>query len=93
MMTNQEIIDVVTAAMNGKTILRKGRWVLGNPSWAVVSPSVEWDFVGYDYMVKPEPRTMYAEIMPNGRHIQSSLEPFKPTNGGTIITFKEVPSE
>lgn len=95
MMTNQQIIDVVTAEMSGKTIMRRRRFTRGNSNspWTFVDPSVMWDFIGYDYMVDPDPRTLYAEIMPDGMLMQSSLEPFEPTNGGKVVKFKEVKHE
>lgn len=93
MISDQEIINIVTARTQGKKILRSGKFVLGNPSWALMRECDEWDFAGYNYMVAPEPRMLYAEIMPSGRLIQSSLEPFAPTNGGSFVTFKEVSRE
>lgn len=92
MISDQEIINLVTARMQGKKILRRGKYALGAQDWRPFGKSDEWDFVGYQYMIAPDPRMLYAEIMPDGRHIQSSLKPFKPTNGGEIVEFREVQS-
>lgn len=93
MISDQEIINIVTARTQGKKILRIGKFVLGNPAWAVMRESDEWDFAGYNYMVAPEPRMLYAEIVSGGMLIQSSLRRFTPTNGGKIVEFKEVSHE
>lgn len=93
MITNQEIIDLVTARIQGKKILRMGKFVLGAQTWTVMGESDEWDFAGYNYMVAPEPRMLYAEIVSGGMLIQSSLRRFTPTNGGKIVEFKEVSHE
>jgi hypothetical protein len=48
-----------------------------------------WDFDNSDYRAKPEPMVLWAEIMPGGYHIHSSLREFSPTNGGAIKKFIE----
>lgn len=52
-MTDQEIIDIVTAHKEGKTIeyKRKG---LDNIGWHVYCPNPMWDFRNFNYRVKEE---------------------------------------
>ena len=90
-MTNQEIIDVVTAAEAGKTIqvndLYKG--------WVDVSLP-DWDFVGKTYRVKPDdPRSLF--LATNGNRVWYYTASFKAEEalkvapeGATVIEFREV---
>ena len=89
-MTNQEIIDVVTAAEAGKTIqvndLYKG--------WVDVS-SPDWDFVGKTYRVKDEPRSLF--LATSGDRVWYYTASFKAEEalkvapeGATVIEFREV---
>lgn len=55
LMTDQQIIEVISAHMDGKTIeyKRKG---LDNIGWHVCCPNPMWDFRNFDYRVKEEPK-------------------------------------
>lgn len=90
MISDQEIIDLVTARMQGKKILHKSKYVPSDDAWTCMPSNEEWSFDDTLYMVAPEPRTLYAEIMSSGILIRASLKQFAPTNGGKIVEFKEV---
>lgn len=56
-MTDDEIIAVVTAHRDGKTVQCRLR---GGHSEIWVNKNTEWDFSTKDYRVKPEPREWWA---------------------------------
>jgi hypothetical protein len=59
-MTDQEIIEIVTAHINGKTI--QCRYQKG--PWADVLGTLAWNFGEFDYRIKPQPLTMFINIYP-----------------------------
>lgn len=62
-MTNQEIIDVVKAASEGKLIEYR---VVAGPMWGgedskwILNPNPGWNFEECEYRVRREPRTIYV---------------------------------
>ena len=88
MMTHQEMINVITHHMNGGQV--QSQLSHGRGKWED-NTSPQWQFYCNHYRAKPEPMVLWAEIMTDGRHIQSSLNQFKPTNGGAIKKFIEAP--
>ena len=66
-MTNQEILKVVQAAIDGKTIEYRHldyNWDVTQP-WAV-STSPRWDFFDNEYRVKPCPIKWWIEFSSQG---------------------------
>lgn len=84
-MTHDEMIAVIAHHRNGGKVEMKPK---GDYEWQNAN-GIVWNFGIMDYRAKPEPLVLWAEIMPDGRHIQSSLNQFKPTNGGTLKKFIE----
>ena len=84
-MTHDEMIAVIAHHRDGGEVEYKH---VDNCDYCLDS-SPCFDFSQFDYRIKPGPLVLWAEIMPDGRHIQSSLYQFKPTNGGTIKKFIE----
>jgi len=86
-MTHDEMIAVITHHKNGgKVEVRE----INTPHWHDCDAVPWWNFISYDYRAKPEPLTVYAEVMPSGKFIQFGIEDFNATNGGTIKKFVEV---
>ena len=60
MMTNDEIITVVQAAKDGKTIqYRNG--IITEGGWSETTVPL-WDFNHLDFRVKPEKKVMYVNV-------------------------------
>jgi hypothetical protein len=72
-MTDQEIIEVVSAHKEGKTIQYRER---RDRAWITYSHNdvLYWNFVCYEYRVKPEPITYYANVYPGETTFYSTLE-------------------
>ena len=85
MMTHDEMIAVIAHHRDGGKIQASA---INTRKW-MDATTPNWDFPEIDYRAKPEPLVLWAEIMTDGRHIQSSLNQFKPTNGGIIKKFIE----
>jgi hypothetical protein len=69
-MTDQEIIDVVSAHKEGKIIQYRGR---GAITW-ITTHVCQWYFADYEYRVKPEPITCYANVYPHETTFYSTLK-------------------
>ena len=82
-MTPDEMIKVLTHYRDGGIIQVKNR---STDKWIDLQ---EPNFMDMNFRAKPEPLVLWAEIMKDGKHIQSSLTEFYPTNGGTIKKFVE----
>ena len=88
-MTHDEMIAVIAHHRDGGKVQCNNKALTGNWIDECHIASEGFDFASFVYRIKPEPLVLWAEIMPYGRHIQSSLYQFKPTNGGTIKKFIE----
>ena len=55
-MTDQEIIEVIQAKINGRKIQKR---VLGSCGSWEDDPDPKWAFCGFEYRAKPEPRACY----------------------------------
>lgn len=80
-MTIDEMIAVLQAAKEGKTIQVKAR-ISPKAMWGGTVYSPTWDFSNFDYRVKPQPREWWAEL-----YNQSGLR------GGLWATREEAASE
>lgn len=63
-MTNQDIIAVVQAAIEGKKIEQRWKYSPDSPWLEVLSPAT-WNFAHMDYRVKREPRTWWLNVYPD----------------------------
>lgn len=69
-MTHDEMIAVIQAHKNGKKIQLRRK---GSSDWTP-SAGPGWDFVRFDYRVKPEKKKLYAIYDHDGRFVVSRAE-------------------
>lgn len=88
MMSNQEIIDVVQAAEDGKTIERRYQGDRGE-DWAVCQRPL-WHFNAYDYRVKPELLEFWVNVYKTGPSVgyDSKQHAIDASGEGRLKTIK-----
>jgi len=66
-MDTKEKIEVMKAYDEGKTIeFSPRKSVYSRPKWDFC-PNPQWDWIGFEYRVKPEPREWYINMYADGR--------------------------
>lgn len=86
MMTHDEMISVIQAHKDGKTIQIKGN-ISGEWNDA---DSPRFNFVQCTYRIKPEPLVLWAEYKHDGKLLTVYQRAQEPKYGGTLKKFVEV---
>lgn len=84
-MTPDQIIEVVTAFKNGKTIEARHK-AMGD--WHVAVPA--WDFHQFDYRIKPEPLELWVNVFEDGSGFGYTNEASALNREGTHFARKAV---
>lgn len=94
-MTHDEMIALIQAHKNGKTI--QNRRIGRNEEWKD-APAPSWNFWSFEYRIKSEPQSIYAirsnsgvvvHCSANEEYIREKKKKYYPSDSYTVVAFVE----